>query len=101
MHGTWLQVDNSVIEFFIPAAERLLSSDQPSRVLAAALASMAGFRHVPQPRSLLTYETGLVTLRLLTNKGECTPRRVWNRNVLGFEGHKKRVHGRGGGRKSP
>ncbi len=59
-----------MVEFFVPAAERLLSSEQPSRVLAAALAALAGFRHVPQPRSLLTYEVGFVTLRLLTNRGE-------------------------------
>ncbi|KAG2428695.1 hypothetical protein HXX76_011400 [Chlamydomonas incerta] len=63
------KVDNGVIDFFVPAAERLMSSEQPSRVLAAALAAMAGFRTVPQPRSLLTYEAGFVTLRLLTSKG--------------------------------
>ncbi|GIL46032.1 hypothetical protein Vafri_3126 [Volvox africanus] len=63
------KVDNGVVEFFVPAAERLLSSEQPSRVLAAALAALAGFRQVPQPRSLLTYEVGFVTLRLLTGRG--------------------------------
>ena len=58
-----------MIDFFVPAAEKLLSSEQPSRVLAAALASMSGFRRVPQPRSLLTYEEGLVTLRLVGAAG--------------------------------
>jgi hypothetical protein len=65
------QVDASVIDFFIPAAERLLSSEQPSRVLAAALAALGGFRRAPQPRSLLTYEEGMVTLRLLGTPGGC------------------------------
>jgi ATP-dependent RNA helicase DDX21 len=39
-----------VVDFFVPAAERLLASEQPSRVLAAALAALAGFRDVPQVR---------------------------------------------------
>jgi hypothetical protein len=38
------KVDGGVVDFFVPAAERLLTSDQPARVLAAALASMSGFR---------------------------------------------------------
>ena len=32
----------SVIDFFVPTAEKLLASDQPSRVLAASLAALAG-----------------------------------------------------------
>jgi hypothetical protein len=35
-----------VIDFFMPAATRLMASPQPERVLAAALASMSGFRWV-------------------------------------------------------
>jgi hypothetical protein len=44
------QVDNEVIDFFVPAAERLMASENPSKVLAAALASMSGFRKPPRPR---------------------------------------------------
>ncbi|KAF5828318.1 P-loop containing nucleoside triphosphate hydrolase protein [Dunaliella salina] len=59
----------SVIDFFVPTADKLLASDQPARVLAASLAALAGFRAAPQPRSLLTYEEGLTTLRLLARPG--------------------------------
>jgi ATP-dependent RNA helicase DDX21 len=38
------KVEGGVIDFFMPAATRLMSSPQPERVLAAALASMSGFR---------------------------------------------------------
>lgn len=38
------RVEADVIDFFMPAASRLLQSPQPERVLAAALASMSGFR---------------------------------------------------------
>ena len=44
------KVDNGVIEFFVPAAEKLMASEHPTRVLAAALASMSGFRKPPRPR---------------------------------------------------
>jgi hypothetical protein len=64
------KVESGVIEFFEPAAEKLLASAQPARVLAAALAAMAGFRSVPSPRSLLTGQEGLVSLRLLGPKGK-------------------------------
>lgn len=63
------KVESGVIEFFVPAAEKLLSTGQPSRVLAAALAAMSGFKNVPQPRSLLTGEGGRATLRLLSVPG--------------------------------
>lgn len=63
-----MQVEAGVLEFFVPAAERLLASGNPSRLLAAALASMSGFRKVPSPRSLLTSERGYVTLRLMTEQ---------------------------------
>ncbi|KIY91360.1 hypothetical protein MNEG_16604, partial [Monoraphidium neglectum] len=65
------KVEGGVIDFFVPAAEKLLSAGQPSRVLAAALAAMSGFKNVPQPRSLLTGESGRATLRML-----CAPGRV-------------------------
>ncbi|KXZ51538.1 hypothetical protein GPECTOR_12g501 [Gonium pectorale] len=65
------KVDGPVVDYFLPAAERLVSAEgaAPARVLAAALAALAGFRHVPQPRSLLTYEPGFVTLRLMAARG--------------------------------
>jgi hypothetical protein len=44
------KVDNGVIDFFVPAATKLLATGQPERVLAAALASMSGFRNPPKPR---------------------------------------------------
>ena len=73
LHGsccfTTPQVDPSVIGFFVPTAERLLASGQPARVLAASLAALAGFRAAPKPRSLLTYEEGMITLRLLGRPG--------------------------------
>eukprot|EP00197_Chlamydomonas_leiostraca_P015537 CAMPEP_0202866958 /NCGR_PEP_ID=MMETSP1391-20130828/8449_1 /ASSEMBLY_ACC=CAM_ASM_000867 /TAXON_ID=1034604 /ORGANISM="Chlamydomonas leiostraca, Strain SAG 11-49" /LENGTH=805 /DNA_ID=CAMNT_0049546951 /DNA_START=68 /DNA_END=2485 /DNA_ORIENTATION=+ len=63
------KVDGDVIDFFVPAAEKLLASPTPSRVLAAALAALGGFRRAPQPRSLLTYEEGLVTARIMGPRG--------------------------------
>lgn len=68
------KVDGEVIDWFVPAAEKLLSSDQPTRVMAAALAALSGFRAVPKPRSLLTYEEGMMTLRLMASSsvGEYT-----------------------------
>jgi ATP-dependent RNA helicase DDX21 len=63
------KVEGGVIDFFVPAAEKLLSAGQPTRVLAAALAAMSGFKSVPKPRSLLTGEDGRATLRLLAASG--------------------------------
>ncbi|KAI8476815.1 MAG: P-loop containing nucleoside triphosphate hydrolase protein [Monoraphidium minutum] len=63
------KVEGGVIDFFVPAAEKLLAAGQPSRVLAAALAAMSGFKAVPQPRSLLTGESGRATLRLMSAPG--------------------------------
>ncbi|MEW5320486.1 MAG: hypothetical protein WDW38_011555 [Sanguina aurantia] len=63
------KVDKGIIDNFLPAAERLLASENPTRLLAAALASMSGFRAKPQPRSLLTYESGYVTVRMLGKPG--------------------------------
>lgn len=39
------------------------------QVLAAALASMSGFQKVPRPKSLLTQEEGLVSLRIQAKSG--------------------------------
>jgi ATP-dependent RNA helicase DDX21 len=63
-------VDAAVVDFFAPAAERLLQADRPERVLAAALAAVSGFRGAPQRRSLLTGEAGQTTLRLLAPAGQ-------------------------------
>lgn len=67
-----------MVAFFLPAAERLLGSEHPSRVLAAALAAMSGFRKPPQPRSLLTYEAGLLTLRLVSDGSAGAPVDGWS-----------------------
>jgi hypothetical protein len=44
------RVEGAVIDFFMPAATRLIAGPQPERVLAAALAAMSGFRWVPPQR---------------------------------------------------
>eukprot|EP00803_Ostreobium_quekettii_P002697 evm.model.scf_840.6 EVM.evm.TU.scf_840.6 scf_840:56436-62199(-) len=62
-------VEPEVVKFFGPAAEKLLTSGDAQQVLAAALASMSGFDKVPRPRSLLTQEEGLVTLRVSAKHG--------------------------------
>ncbi len=62
------KVEPGVIDFFEPAAERLLAAGSPAKVLAAALAAMSGFRNVPAPKSLLTSEEGYMTLSLLGPK---------------------------------
>ena len=38
------RVEGEVIDFFMPAASRLIAGPHPERVLAAALAAMSGFR---------------------------------------------------------
>lgn len=40
------RVESDVIDFFMPAAARLIAGPHPERVLAAALAAMSGFRCV-------------------------------------------------------
>lgn len=40
------RVEGEVIDFFMPAATRLIAGPHPERVLAAALAAMSGFRWV-------------------------------------------------------
>ena len=64
-----VKVTPEVVEFFKPAAEKMLQQSDGSKVLAAALATMSGFTHVPQPRSLLTQKTGYVTIRILARPG--------------------------------
>lgn len=63
------RVEGDVIDFFMPAASRLIAGPHPERVLAAALAAMSGFRNVAQERSLLTGELGMVTVQMLAPGG--------------------------------
>lgn len=62
-------VDPDVIKFFEPAAERLLQVKDPHHCLAASLAALSGFTEVPKPRSLITQETGMQTLRVMADEG--------------------------------
>lgn len=48
------RVEGQVIDFFMPAATRLIAGPHPERVLAAALAAMSGFRCVLTHRSAAT-----------------------------------------------
>eukprot|EP01023_Acetabularia_acetabulum_P015209 TRINITY_DN17375_c1_g1_i1.p2 TRINITY_DN17375_c1_g1~~TRINITY_DN17375_c1_g1_i1.p2 ORF type:complete len:779 (+),score=193.76 TRINITY_DN17375_c1_g1_i1:91-2337(+) len=74
-------VNTDVSKFFRQAAKQMLEKhDDAEQVLAQALAALSGFTEVPQPKSLLTNETGKVTL-LLTSESRAisTPG-----NVMGF-----------------
>ena len=64
-----VKVTPEVIQFFKPAAEKMLERSKGPDVLAAALATMSGFTRVPQPRSLLTQQDGFVTVRILAPPG--------------------------------
>jgi ATP-dependent RNA helicase DDX21 len=50
------RVEGEVIDFFMPAATRLIAGPHPERVLAAALAAMSGFRWVLSAASLLIWQ---------------------------------------------
>lgn len=63
------KVDPAVVKFFEPAAERLLQVQDPHFSLAASLAALSGFTEVPKPRSLITQEEGVMTLRLMGKPG--------------------------------
>jgi len=65
-------VQPEVLKFFEPAATKLVAAGNGTQVLAAALASMSGFVKVPRPRSLLTQNEGMVTLRFLARPGRIT-----------------------------
>mmetsp|Transcript_16919 Transcript_16919/g.50518 ORF Transcript_16919/g.50518 Transcript_16919/m.50518 type:complete len:841 (+) Transcript_16919:117-2639(+) len=67
-------VDSGIVQFFRPAAEKVMSSSDPTGAMAAALAALSGVTEVPKPRSLLSQEEGHVTLRLMTDK----PARIIN-----------------------
>ncbi|KAL6784682.1 hypothetical protein ACKKBG_A02765 [Auxenochlorella protothecoides x Auxenochlorella symbiontica] len=62
-------VEEEVRAFFRPVARRILASREPAEALEAALAALSGIKEVPEPRSLLTQEEGLVTLRLSGRRG--------------------------------
>lgn len=47
-------VDSGIVQFFRPAAEKVMSSSDPTGAMAAALAALSGVTEVPKPRSLLS-----------------------------------------------
>jgi len=96
------KVESGVIKFFEPVATQLMSSQDPTRVLAAALAQISGFTQVPQPRSLLTYESGMQTLKLLgEGKGAGAPGRVDGFSSLGKVRREDLGEGEGEGGSTP
>lgn len=46
-------VEPKIVQFFRPAAEKVMGSADPTAAMAAALAALAGVTTVPKPRSLL------------------------------------------------
>lgn len=46
-------VDPTMLSFFQPAAEKVMSSADPAKAMAAALAALSGIKEIPKPRSLL------------------------------------------------
>ncbi|BBN05938.1 ATP-dependent RNA helicase DDX21 [Marchantia polymorpha subsp. ruderalis] len=64
------RVHPQLIDVFMPTAEKLLAESGPG-ALAAAIAHLSGFSQPPASRSLITFEEGLTTLRLIrTNKAK-------------------------------
>eukprot|EP00898_Chlorokybus_atmophyticus_P003096 jgi/Chlat1/3788/Chrsp259S03921 len=59
------KVNPSLHEYFLPAAARLVEQQGAETALAAALAYLSGFKEPPQPRSLLSCEEGMVTIRVV------------------------------------
>lgn len=62
--GVLDHVDSSLAIEFLPTAESLLE-ERGSEAFAAALAHLSGFSQLPPSRSLLTYEPGMTTVRLV------------------------------------
>jgi ATP-dependent RNA helicase DDX21 len=62
-------VDSNLASEFLPTAERLLEEKGPD-ALAAALAHISGFSQLPPSRSLLSYESGMTTVRLTRTDGQ-------------------------------
>uniref|UniRef100_A0A2P2KI68 RNA helicase n=2 Tax=Rhizophora mucronata TaxID=61149 RepID=A0A2P2KI68_RHIMU len=70
------------LEFFIPAAEKLMN-EQGTNALAAALAHLSGFSQPPSSRSLISHEQGWITLQL--NRDSAYSRGFLSaRSVTGF-----------------
>lgn len=46
-------VDEKMLSFFQPAADKVMSSADPTKAMAAALAALSGIKEIPKPRSLL------------------------------------------------
>ncbi|GAB4820300.1 hypothetical protein N2152v2_007346 [Parachlorella kessleri] len=65
-------VDPEVKSYFSNVAKLILDSRNPQDAMEAALAALSGIKEVPEPRSLLTLEQGLVTLRMMSQAGRIT-----------------------------
>ncbi|KAL3694990.1 hypothetical protein R1sor_008641 [Riccia sorocarpa] len=64
------KVHPQLVDVFMPTAEKLLQDEGP-RALAAAIAHLSGFSQPPASRSLITFEEGIMTLRIIrTNKAK-------------------------------
>lgn len=46
-------VDKAIVQFFKPAADKVMGSADPTAAMAAALAALSGVTSIPKPRSLL------------------------------------------------
>lgn len=68
------KVDPSLVQYFLPAAEKYISDapGSPQAVLALALAALSGIREPPPPRSLLTCEQGVITVCVTSVAGSKT-----------------------------
>ena len=62
-------VEERVLPYFEAAAESLIAELGPTRALAAALATLSGFKTAPRPRSLLSHEPELRTVRVTRGAG--------------------------------
>lgn len=74
------RVNPDVANVFLSTAEKLLEKEGPG-AFAAALAHLSGFSQLPAPRSLITHEEGLITLRMV--RTEELPRAMSARMVMG------------------
>lgn len=66
------KVDPEVKAFFTSAARTVAAGADPVDALAAALGCLSGLTEVPRDRSLLTQETGFITLRVMSRPGRIT-----------------------------
>ncbi len=63
MVGRLDMVDKAMLSFFQPAAEKVMSSADPTNAMAAALAALSGIKEIPKPRSLLAQVCSLLRAR--------------------------------------